>query len=54
MKILSNKQGGKSGSTLIWALVVVMVLAIILAAGLAVVQNTHSRGENIHMENQAY
>lgn len=46
--------GGRAGSTLIWALVVVLILSLVLTAGMTIVQRQHYRAINSHIENQAY
>jgi len=43
-----------AGSTLIWALIVVLVISLILAAGLNMVQRQQNANVTAHIENQAY
>ena len=45
---------GKAGSALIWALAVALILAIVLAAGLNMVQRQQNQNVQQHIENQAY
>ena len=49
-----NTPKSKSGSTLIWALIVVLVLCLVLAAGLTIAQKQQNTAVTRHTENQAY
>jgi len=44
----------KAGSALIWALAVALILAIVIAAGLNIVQRQQNANVQQHIENQAY
>jgi hypothetical protein len=49
-----NGLRGKAGSTLIWALIIVVIITLVLAAGFAIVQRQQNSAVSQHIENQAY
>jgi Tfp pilus assembly protein PilX len=49
-----NRLRGKAGSTLIWALIVVVIITLVLAAGFSIVQRQQNSAVSQHIENQAY
>ena len=51
---IKNRFRGKTGSTLVWALIVVLVISFVLIAGLGMAQRQHNAEITRHFDNQAY